>query len=260
MIAAGVLAVAAAGYANTDPNSLGSLWMNYSGPGPTQAAYVYLDGKNIDAPYNRAIYTGMYMLQLHADSAATPVTGDPAKLLLAPGHGRDVVIGGFCTDILQDASTAPSLYNIYVPSAAPVGAGNTAMGTAKAQDLGRLFYAYGHSGFTADQAAAFQACVWEIVYETPGAAYDVTSGRLRLDPAWGSGWTTTANIWLGSLKDITQVDPDVRVLVSDNFQDFSVTAPGLGTRTTVVPEPLTMLGVFFGVSGLAGYLRKRRMQ
>ena len=70
-------------------------------------------------------------------------------------------------------------------------------------------------------------------------------------------------IWFGGVN----YGADDAALVFDEFEDgFDsqfVATYGTGFEATLslspVPEPITMLGLFMGIGGLAGYIRKRRM-
>ena len=239
--------------------SLGTLELKYSSVSPTQTGYVYLNGVS-----HGNVYIGEYNLKINKDYATT---GEGTKIMQA-AEPFNYVIGTFCADILQNAPTAYSLYNVYLPADAPIGGGNIDMTDAKAWDLCRLFYQRLGAIGTANGAAAFEACVWEIVYETSGT-YDVdytysptdtTRGNFYVQPTSGSGWLATANSWLGALgTDQPQVA--LRVLVSDGYQDFALTVSGLGgggPENPDIPEPVTMAGLMMGIGGLVTYVRKRR--
>ncbi len=239
-------------------NSVGRVKLKYLNVSPTQAAYLYVNDVQ-EGPY----YTGAYNLQIDP----VDYEGDDAALLVG-GSVPDNVIATYCADIRQDAPLAWDDYYIYHPADAPIGGGNTPMGVAKAADLRRLFDLHlGDVGGSDDEAAAFQACVWEIINETTDT-YDVDylsddKGSFYVKEYWGaaSDWRLTANAWLDDVALMTE-DPDigVRVLANPDTQDFAVTIPGLGAGVPIIPEPLTMLGVFVGVCALAGHVRQRLLQ
>ena len=168
----------------------------------------------------------------------------------------------FCADFRQYVYTGEDVRrDIFRPADAPIGNGNTPMGDDKAADLRRLWDQYSGYGignaplgtYTANEkSAAFQTCVWEIIYET--AAYNVTANTFRVTS--GETWTGLANTWLGNLET---VDPDIglRILVSETRQDFAIIVPGVGADP--IPEPVTMAGLALGIGGLVSYARKRRM-
>jgi hypothetical protein len=263
--------------AYADSLSLGQLELMYSSARPARTAYVYLGGSNVtgnDGTNHGNVYTGQYNLQINP--GFTPTGEGVAVKETADIIGGNYILGTFCTDILQNAPTGGTYrrYDVYLPQNAPIGGGNVAMNDAKAWDLRRLFS--NNQGFigTADGAAAFEAAVWEIVYETSGT-YNVdyhssssdgltgTRGNFFVDPTSGtideSGkytWVTTANTWLGALGTGTP-DIGLRVLASEGYQDFSLVVTGLG-KDSSIPEPVTMAGLMLGIGGLSGYIRRRR--
>jgi len=180
------------------------------------------------------------------------------------GTSRWAYASTFCADIKQYASGSFLRYDIYKPEDAPIGGGNTPMGDAKAADLRRLFdnysayglgalpYTLGTTTYGANQtSAAFQASVWEIIYET--SAYDVKQNVFRITSSNAS--RDLANYWLTHLGD---VDPclGLRILVRDDQQDFAIVVPGIGRDP--IPEPVTMAGLMLGIGSIAGYVRRRR--
>ena len=138
------------------------------------------------------------------------------------------------------------------------------MSLSQVDDLRKLYGLYDPlgAGFTSNlEAAAFQAAVWEIVWEdhytSPNNSYDVTSGSLITsfeDP----NVAARGNYMLGP-NGIggASLDPNVVLiaLVNPMYQDQIMFSTGGGLE--LVPEPLTVIGVFAGLCGLAGYVRKR---
>jgi hypothetical protein len=226
------------------------LEVQYAGPGPTEAAMVWRDGGG-SSGYEGNVYTGVYRLALNPEPGS--YSGPEAQALIeasAPGY----VAGTFCMDLRQDAPQgAYRRYDIVTPEYARVGSGNTPIGPDRADDLRRLFGKYFTTNFSDVEAAAFQACVWEIVYERSGV-YDVYSGNLHIWETWGSGWGSLANNWLGYLGDHPNMK--LRALVNTTYQDYALTIPGVGGAEPV-PEPATMLSAFLAISSLGLYVRKR---
>jgi len=224
--------------------SLGTVRLKYAGVSPRRASNITIDGSTTSG-----ILTGKYNLQL--DATYTP-TGEGVDVYAAANAAGQ--IGTFCADVLQWAPTSYLVYDVYHPEEAPIGAGNSPIGIAKAWDLRRLFSQRTGDTGTHDGAAAFQAAVWEIVYEESGT-YDVFSGDIALTYYWGSGWLDTANDWLDALGS-DQPDVGLRVLANADKQDFAMWVPGL--PAAAIPEPLTALGLLLGGAALTAYSRRRR--
>jgi len=169
-------------------------------------------------------------------------------------------VSSFCVDVLNHCTTTWNWYTLIELEAAPMGSGNPVMGSTngKADDIRKLYGTYGPDvvgTMTNDQAAAFQAAVWEIVYETSGTAYTVSSDNMIVGISANA--TTAANnmlsaIWNDREVDEMAMDDAVMVLASDSLQDFAIT-----TISSTVPEPLTMASAFFAIGGLGAYIRRR---
>ena len=223
------------------------LELKYYGPGATEAAWTSLNG---GASWEGPWYTGVYKLQLNSNPST--YSGDDATKLVTSAD-PSYVISTFCMDVRQEAPTSFTQYEVVQPEAAPIGGGNSFMSPAKADALRRLFSFYS-PGFDNAQAGAFEAAVWEIVYET-GASYNVYNGSFKISEYWGSGWGLIANGWLNNLSTV-QPNNDLRALVSMSAQDYALTIPGVGSES--IPEPVTMAGLMMGIGGLVTYIRKRR--
>ena len=235
--------------------SVGQVRLKFLNVWPRQAGSTYLNDQ-----YHGTFYAGTYNLKLDPSVQG----GLEGPTLVASAAPFNYEIGSYCADLVQDAPGQYAYYDIYRPQDAPIGGSQGGMGPAKAADLRRLFDRHLFKVGPGDHAdaAAFQASVWEIVYEDANNAYDVsyhnaaTRGAFYIEEYWGgSGWLDTANAWLA---DLGTDDPDIglRVLANVDKQDFAVTIPGLGAAP--IPEPLTMLGVFLGVGGLGAYVRRRQ--
>ncbi len=120
-------------------------------------------------------------------------------------------------------------------------------------DLSRLFTAASQNHFVFNSAgsAAFQAGIWEIVYEHDFSTlgYSLTSGSMMgvaSDPA-NQGAFNTVNGFLMGLGNYA-ADYHIDILESGNQQDFLVAS---------VPEPETW-ALLVGGLGLIGVVRRRR--
>lgn len=123
-------------------------------------------------------------------------------------------------------------------------------GATRAGDLSRLFTAAAANGFIIDSttSAAFQAGIWEIIYEQ-NAGYSFLTGTVHGAPENPGDQAAfdTVNGFLTNLGSYA-ANYQINVLTNDAQQDFLVAS---------VPEPQTwaLLGAGLGVIGL---LRRRR--
>jgi len=120
----------------------------------------------------------------------------------------------------------------------------------RSTDLSRLFTAAAANNFVFDSAgsAAFQAGIWEIIYEHD-VGYSFLTGTLRgaaSDPANQTAFNTV-NGFLTTLGTYV-AGYHIDVLTNDAQQDFLVAS---------VPEPETW-AMLVGGLGMIGFLRRRR--
>lgn len=172
------------------------------------------------------------------------------------------VVGGFCIDLSQYLASGSNTYEVLDVAAGPVpttflGSG---MGAVKAAYLSELWSRYFDSSWMAGgtytaaqnaQAEAFQAAIWEIIYEdmpTSPTGWDVTiDGTLGNNGFRATNLDfTLANSWLSSLTGTYQ-GANLTALSFDGSQDVLV----------AIPEPATVAflaaGLLFAVS--RGYKR-----
>jgi hypothetical protein len=264
LTAAACLLLAGSAYANT---STGTLDLRYVECKPAQWVGIHLD-----SVIQATVGTGIYELELRPLYDPYPVppggkyepTGEGWSFYEPPlVAGASAVLGTFCADVHQSVPSTSrwKTYEVRYPEDAPIGLSQPAMGTDKADDLSRLFA--NHDGIlettSSLYAAAFQLCVWEIIYETEQSTYSVAYRAGSFYATNSTDVRNLANEWLAPINSATGPAPDVglRVLSNNCYQDYAITTE-IG-ETPYIPEPLTVLGVFLGVGGLAGYVRKRRM-
>ena len=240
--------------------------VNYVAPGKS--------GSTTAGVYNQKVYLHPNYWDDLLDSDGDGIPDQEASQLIASLGTADGNAGKttawayastFCADIKQYASGSFLRYDIYKPEDAPIGGTQNPMGPTKAADLRKLFdnysvyglgalpYTLGTTTYGASQtSAAFQASVWEIIYET--SAYDVKKDAFQISS--GETWTGLSNYWLTHLGT---VDPclGLRVLVNGDQQDFAIVVPGVGRDP--IPEPVTMAGLMLGIGSVLTYVRKRRM-
>ena len=195
------------------------------------------------------VYTGVYNL-----------ANDPTR---ATGQGVTIsnVVGtsiqAFCMDVLQQAPGNFSQYQVMTLESGPIGGSNTAMGTTRANEIRELFGRFYSPSFTNTQAAAFEAAIWEIEYESPGNPLSVSSGNVTVGQS-NPAMQAVANGWLSSLTgNPSYYDSNVRAIGSGTYQDYVFTTGNSVVGQLPVPEPLTIASVVMAMGGLGMYLRKR---
>jgi hypothetical protein len=209
------------------------------------------------------VYGGRLMITQVGQSNFTVGQDAQGKGLDIVGASVDGQTTGYCIDIRQSIQINQQVaFTVMDLIDAP-----TLADPSRAADLEKLFSL--HSGEVADaqSAAAFAACVWEIVNER-GTDFDLRTGTFMMAPVIRSdGWVDTADGWLDGLNnpDAGVGDVTAYALVSARVQDFawimagnSVGDPPPGDPPNVIPEPITMLSSFLAVSAVGFYARRRR--
>ncbi|MGA2323293.1 MAG: PEP-CTERM sorting domain-containing protein [Sedimentisphaerales bacterium] len=168
------------------------------------------------------------------------------------GAGIAVPNWGFCTELTQ--GTYDGWQDVVSLDAAPVPPEyGTPMGMTKANYIrelwGRDFDPSWITGQNRQMAEAFNACIWEIVYETDT---DPVTGKVIWDVTSGSGFYATgiedwatANLWLSQLDGTGPLANNLAATSSPYGQDFIVQ----------IPEPATLSLLAFGAAAL---LRRRK--
>ena len=132
------------------------------------------------------------------------------------------------------------------------------MGLTRANEIRKLFGRYYSIAFTNTQAAAFQACIWEIENVAPGNPLNVTTGNVII----GGGSPDVqaqADTWLSGLTGDTRwFNNNVVAIGNSSFQDYCfVTGTPFSPSIQPVPEPVTLGAVALALGGLGWYVRRR---
>jgi hypothetical protein len=148
--------------------------------------------------------------------------------------GLQTGFSGFCIELTQSVSTGHTYSDYTVTALASAPVPGTAMGAAKADRIAELWGRQYDGLSTADDYAAFQLAIWEIVNDN---SLSLTSGKLRAAP---STVRTLASQWLAKIDGTGPKTQGLYAITSANHQDFIVPAPGAGV--------LAIGGFLFGIS------------
>jgi hypothetical protein len=216
----------------------GTVQLNETTPSPTLQGTIYSNystgAYNLQNGLN--VYIGKYNWQLGTYN------------LESDAGFTSVNTWGFCIEMQLSDGWQP--YNIVDVQDAPIDHGpdgpTVGMGDAKADYIRELWTAHIDETNTALGAAAFQAAVWEIVYED-AEAWDVGSwDETFSDSTFGTTNTTIANKANEWLQHILENDyaltTNILALSNEDWQDYIVQIP--------VPAAV-LLGILgLGVAGL----------
>ncbi len=189
--------------------------------------------------------------------AATPAQKVNLNEISTPKSFTNLPAGGFamsdgtndffawCIDIFDTIKTAT--YNVQRPGQVTDG---------KEADLNRLFTNNGAvSVSSAVNSAAFQAAIWEIVYETD-SVYDLATGNLQVSN--NAGVVALAQEWLDNLGTAAGTYL-LTFYESETSQDLVTGVPGGGGENPPpVPLPAGMVLLLTGLGAL-GVARRNRL-
>lgn len=221
--------------------SLGTVDIVRTGHGASRSITVFGGGLEADL-----VETGVYMLHKSASTDAGDIWPDGP-------------LAAFCIELEEPAPNYTATYDVVAPENVFNGFLNETFGVGKADALSELWGRYydpaweGSGSFTYQQnneAAAFGAAVWEIIYEDlPNSSLD---WDVTMDSAPGLGGFAAsgfdealANDWLHSL-DGTGPKASLAAFTNDGNQNYLV----------AVPEPTTI--ALLGLGGIFSLARKRK--
>ena len=128
----------------------------------------------------------------------------------------------------------------------------SAFSTAKAADLTTLSNKFYSLVNNAETSAAFQIATWEILFENPANAYNVSNNSFK---AIGGSGASLAQTWLSGLNNASYAvtgNYNIGLIQSGKYQDLITVSP-----VSAVPEPETYAMMLAGL-GLMGFAARRR--
>ncbi len=149
------------------------------------------------------------------------------------GVGLNGPLLTYCIDVLEAVSGGLNTYDIAELEDAPVTAGSIspAMGSDKADAIGRLYTAAAGNQFAVDNnfAAAFQLAVWEVIADFGGdQPLSVNDGDFQVTSTMNAGTQSVLTALLAAAADDTVgVFARLGALTNSGFQDqlYSVAVP-----------------------------------
>ena len=123
-----------------------------------------------------------------------------------------------------------------------------------------------------DNGGQLASAIGTLIHEHPGTVaslqwytFDISAANIRIpvDGTFFAGWTS--DDWLADRRDNTTIQDRTWTdyfgsgfVGPDSFAGPDWNALVRVDVSPIIPEPLTMLAVGLGISGLGGYIRKRR--
>lgn len=192
------------------------------------------------------------------DNPATPAVNEAGTFPLDPTPAGDVFYS-FCIDLTQTVNYNTPYEFTVVDNIANGrdSAGYPALGATIANNIAKFFGAVFPNfdgALTTVNAAALQISLWELIYETPGSAFDVTSGNIKF--ANNAGAIAQATSYLNTFAAYNGAGAEgLHALNSSRLQDQIIQVPG-NPNVEEVPEPGTYALMGIGLLAIGFFRRK----
>lgn len=178
------------------------------------------------------------------------------------GHNGAVYAGGF--NALLEGSQAFITYCVDTAQSFNWGqvfnvtsvAASDKFGATKALAMGQLYSQHFGNISNANESAAFQLALWEIVNEASSNAFSLSAGIFKATP-WNAAVTSLASNWLNTLSG-TGDSYDLIVWTNPNYQDQVMATSSVKPSSTTVPEPKTLALVLAGFIAMSSVSAARR--
>lgn len=211
------------------------------------ADYTFLLSKGVDYSTNRGSWTGNHSSTtavIHGNRSAGAAGGTTNLLPYAPFE-----FDAYCAELGQTIGGGYSKHQTVVPllgaaTTPGVTTGQVVFDANRTKNLELLWANFKSQATDLNHSAAFQLAQWELCYDD-----DVTLDENSTAKFWSNSNNTYRNIaegWLSQIKNSTVTNRLNLVLLSDDGNQDQI--------TTLVPEPLSVIGLSIGFAAL---LRRR---
>lgn len=201
---------------------------------------------------------GLLMFIRPQDDLGTPAVNEAGTYPLDPSPDGNFFYS-FCMDITEDVWYDDPFEWVVEEDLANGrdSAGYDVIGPVIAANLAKLFGAVFpdfSASITSVEAAALQILVWEMIYETPGDAFDVSSGNMQFTAS--SSVIDQANSYLATFANYQGAPANgLKALNADGLQDQLIQVP-TSPDTEEVPEPGTFVLMGLGLAAVSFFRRR----